>query len=242
MPGSYTRNATVTTDDPANPGISLILKYEAVLRVRAEPDHLVIANFVSGAPTDSREVTITATRGSPNLEIRETSTDRSDLSATLRTLEQGRQYAVSLHSDGSFTSGEEIQGNIRLKTNYEDQSQIIIPYSAHIISRVRVSPQALQFGSVQRAGLVQDPASRDLALEVDNPGGGGAPFTLGRIQSDDKLLRVIEVKPLPGGRKYSVRFRLNPGLPAGPFSGTVSIATSDAKMKRLEVAVSGQID
>jgi hypothetical protein len=241
MPGSFTRNASVTTDDPVNPVISLMLKYEAVQRVRADPERLLITNFVAGAPADSREVTITALAGSPSLEIREVLTDRPDLTATLRTVEKGKQFAFVLHTKGEFISGEELQGSIRLKTNYQDQTEVVVPYTAHVIGRVRVSPPALQFGSVQRAGLKQNPASRDLALEIDNPGGGGARFTLGDIRTDPRQLSVVEVKPLADGRRYSVKFRLNPELPAGSFAGTAAIATSDAKMKLLEVAFSGQM-
>ncbi len=240
--GKMSRSAAVTTDDPVTPSFSLTLSYEAINLLAVDPQRLLLMNFMAGAAAESREIRITAQQPGHPLNHLQAAADRPELTAKVRAIEKGKEYGVTLRSSGAFKAGEFIQGNITLKTGFPGQPEIIIPYSGKILGRVRASPEALQFGVVSRELLRATPEAYDLKVLLDNPGGGGAKFSLGKIESSDKNVKFTRITPVLDGQRYDLHFRVSAEAPAGPLEGKFTIHTSDPMARTFELPFSGQVE
>ena len=236
------RAATVTTDDPVTPSFSLTLSYEGINLLAVDPQRLLLMNFMAGDRAESREMRVTAQQPDHPLNRLEAATDRPELTATVRTIEKGREYGVTIHSSGAFKAGEFIQGNITLKTGFPEQPEINIPYSGKILGRVRANPEALQFGVISRETLRKTPEAYDLTVLLDNPGGGGAKFKVGKIESSDKSVKFISQKPVLEGQRYELRFRVSPDVATGPLAGKFTLQTSDPVVKTFALPFDGRVE
>jgi hypothetical protein len=236
------RSAAVTTDDSTSPAFNLTLSYEAINLLTVDPQRLVLMNFMAGVPSDSREIRVTAQQATHPLNRLEATADRPELTVTVRPVEPGKEFGVTVHASGAFKAGEFIQGNITLKTGFPEQPEIMVPYSGKILGRVRANPEQLQFGVVSRELLRKTPEAYDLSVLLDNPGGGGAKFKLGKIASSDPNVKFTGMKAVLEGQRYELRFRVSADAPAGPLSGTFTIQTSDPQVKSFELPFNGQVE
>lgn len=235
--GPIAKSVWVFTNDPQNPRLQLVVKADVRALVEAEPSY---ARFVvvRGEPVEPVRIQIWSD-SEEDLRVLGVESPFEFLSVEVheategerRSGHAGRQWLLDLSLSRNAPEGA-MADWVVVRTNHPRQAQIKIPVSGFVKPVVAVLPSKADFGQKD----LTEPL--EAILEVKHLGQG--PLELGEISTDVQGLSA-EVEPEEGGRSFKVKLHLDPGLPRGPFSGTLSIATSSPLEPVVKVEVTGTV-
>jgi hypothetical protein len=233
--GPIAKYLVVFTNDPSNPEFSLAVKVEVRPLVQIHPGYVRFLSVV-GETVERSDQTIWAS-DIENLEIRNVRSPYRFVSAEVheakegeeRSEGQGRQWVIEVELAPNAPVGP-MADYIVLDTNHPKKPQMRIPVSGFVRPVLAASPPFADFG--QREVLSPIRAS----VEIKN-------FSEDEIELTEVVssLPEVEARIQRDGDDYYVIVTLNPGLPSGDFSGTVTVTTDSARVPTLEIEVKGTV-
>jgi hypothetical protein len=187
---------------------------------------LTISNTITLSGVDQRPTHVTKVNQGGN-----------DFEVTLRTVENGKQYALAVSSNPALKPGRHTQ-TVEVVTDDPDMPRIPIELEVNVYPLVIATPQAIMLPKVS----LQTDLSRIVIpiVYVRKVRGGG--LEVKRVTSSLPFLKV-ELQTDRAGEAYTIRPSIDKSakLTVGDFQGKITIETNDPDVPVLEVTVRGGV-
>jgi hypothetical protein len=185
---------------------------------------LTMSNTISFANPDKKPAHITKiNQGGKDFEV------------TLRTVEDGKQYALAVTSNPALKPGRYTQ-TVEVMTDDPDMPKIPIDLEINVYPLVIATPQTVMLPKA----AIQGDLSRIAIPTIYVRKVKGDGLEIKRVSSNLPFLK-LELQTEKAGEAYTVRASLDKssGLAAGDFEGKIRIETNDPDAPVLEVVVRG---
>jgi hypothetical protein len=158
-----------------------------------------------------------------------------DFEVILRTVEDGKQYALAVTSNPALKPGRYTQ-TVEVMTDDPDMPKIPIELEINVYPLVIATPQTLMLPKV----TLQSDVSRIAIPTIYVRKVKGDGLEIKRVSSTIPFLK-LELQTEKAGEAYTVRASLDKSssLSAGDFEGKIRIETNDPDAPVLEVVVRG---
>ena len=233
--GPIAKYLVVHTNDSATPEISLAIKVEVRPLVEVHPGYARFLTVV-GEEAEPVDQVIWAS-DIDDLEVRNVRSPYSFVSARARQAKegeersegQGQQWVIEVELASDAPIGP-MAGHIELETNHPQKPTMRIPVSGFVRPILAASPPFADFGPREITGPVR------ASVEIKN-------FSEEEISLTEVVssLSQIDTEIQVDGDDHYIIMILNPGLPAGEFSGTVTVTTTSQRVPTLEIEVRGTV-
>jgi hypothetical protein len=253
--GEITKVATVTTNDSKQPTFGLSLKvffkpdpnspvvvpqpapvaqpFKRVGPFNITPSDKWVTAVVTGL-TMSNTFTLSVV-DQKSAHVTKVNKGGSDFEVTLRTVEDGKQYALAVTSNPALKPGRHTQ-SIEVSTDDPGMPRIPIDLEVDVYPLVIATPQAIMLPKL----ALQSDTSRVVIpiIYVRKIRGGG--LEVKRATSSLPFLKV-EIQTERAGEAYTLRTTIDQSAKptAGDFQGKITIETNDPDVPVLEVMVHG---
>jgi hypothetical protein len=237
MRGATAKTVRVFTNDASNAQIDLVIKANVRAYVEAEPGYARFLAVLGQGAEPVKQVVYSQEPGelivtgvtSPLSFVEVTS---HEASAEERLPGRaGRQWVLELRLTEAAPEGA-FADFVEVALQHPHLRQMRIPVSGFVQPIVAVLPRVADFG---RKDLAQPQTT---VLEVKNL--GKPAVTLGAVATTVKGLKP-ELEVVDEGRLFRLRLTLDPSMPKGDFSGTLTIPTSSALQPQVTIDVRGSI-
>jgi hypothetical protein len=251
--GEAQKFATVTTNDPLQPRIQLTLHF--FFKGSPKPPNLGAATMT---PTGAKKMgpfvvspgdkwTTAVVRGGSvpgTLQILNQGTQLAhitgvnpggtDFSVTLRTVEDGKNYALSIATNPQLKAGHYTQ-TVRLVTDSKDAPEIPIDLDVTVYPFVVAAPTAIHLSSV-----ALDSVSRTVIPVIYVQKVRGEGLLIKSISSDLPFLQIDPKTEIEGKRiVIHMTFDTSKIPTAGKFTGKIHVVTNDEEVPSLDVSIDG---
>lgn len=229
----------VTTNDPFRQALELVVRADVRAFLSLTPPSARFT-FVQFGKEGGTAHLLAAEDGAP-MRLLGVDSPFDYIKATVRELPKaerdadtpGRQWRIALTISGNAPVGP-IAGYIVARTTHPKQPKAYLPVSGFVRPLFAVTPNAVQLNDVRTSATGDRPLQ---TLVVKNF--GEAPIAVTRVSSDlaglDANLVEVEV-----GHTWRVELRMDArAAAAGPFTGTLRLATSSAHVPELTVPIQG---
>lgn len=243
--GPISKSVTLATNDPAAGDARLTVNAVIKPYVEAYPAGFVRFNMLQ-RDTQTQSVTLysedaepfaikSATAPVPWIKMTTRKLGASEAVAGVGRAGQA-QYRVEVTIDGRAAKIGPIAEKIRIVTSSKQQPEYLLSVSGVIRPDYRVEPTAIGFGEVAAADAA---AARTITLRSNDlkaPEG----FAVTRAASDVAGLSA-SIKPTANRGEFAVTVQVGRAMPAGAFSGNVTITTNDPVKPVVTVPVKGTV-
>jgi len=238
LQGNLQKTARVFTNDPKNPQIIIGLKGKVWAPISLNPRYARL----TGSVGDKIEgvVHVKGEKKEP-LIVKLASVSIPDkVEVKLKETEKGRSYELKvknkIQAQGTYI------GQVKLTTNYQEKSEIVITISGNIRPPLEVRPKALSFGRMSESRAQQSkqsgrPMTRSITVLLNK----GNDLKIQKVESDKSLFKVVtkEVKP---GRMLQLSVEpILEKLKKGPNLDRLKIHTNQKHAELLVVPISLEI-
>ena len=225
--GSFRKTATVTTNDPSNPVITLIMTGETLGRIKVDKGRRISLNGCLGSPITADAVLSDPKGG--KLVVTGLENPMSDyLDAKVSPQKDGKTYRLDLTS--TATEPMEFAGPLFLKAPGGP------PVSVWVVANVRgpfsVRPHEVMFGTIDKND--PKPPQRSVLVKkscVDN-------LKMDLIDYNKKHFIVERIWQKPGDELLMIISPILENLPVGPFDENLLLQTDQ---KAFTVKLTGRI-
>lgn len=232
--GPNSKSILVFTNDPNNPQVNLVVKFDARSFVEVFPKPLLSFNALQGEPATDKVVVATSD-GSP-LRITGVDTGGGPFRVSYRELPEkeriadlkGPQWEVNVTVVPNAPQGM-LNQKITLKTSNPKAAEISLTVTGIVRPILQVMPGEINFGTVPATA----PIGRNLLLVSNRP---EAKLELTAVEVDNKVFST-EVIPLTAGQRYQVAVTLGAGAARGTHKTTLRIKTNDPARPSIEIPV-----
>jgi len=254
--GEVSKFATVTTNDPKQGNFGLTLKVffkpdpnapppptpqpapavAAVKRVgpfNISPSDKWVSAVVTGL-TMSNTFTFSSVDQKP-AHVTKVNQGGKDFDVTLRTVDNGKQYALSVTSSPSLKPGRHTQ-TVEVLTDDPDTPRIPIELEIDVYPLVIATPQTIMLPKLAVSGDLSNVVIPMIYVRKVK----GEGLEVKGVTSTLPFLKV-ELKTEKAGEAYTVRTSLDQSAsrPPGGFEGKIRIETNDQDVPLLVVVVRG---
>ena len=236
--GKLQKTARVLTNDPKNAQVIIGLKGEVWAPISLNPRHARLTGTVGDK---IEEVVHLRGEKKEPLTVQLASVSIPDkVEVQLKETEKGRSYELKIKNKVQ-TQGTYI-GQVKLTTNYQEKSEMVIRISGNIRPPLEVRPQALSFGRMSESRVEQlKKTGRSMTRSITVLLNKGNDLKIEKVESDNSLFKAVtkEVKP---GRM--VQLSVEPileKLKKGPNADRLKIHTNQKKAELLVVPISVEI-
>ncbi len=251
--GPFTQTATIITNDPENPTVSLQIHGHMLAKTRLVPDHLVLSSVPAGQPGRA-SLQLFGYEDKP-LEVTGYETDdHQDVELSFSPLPsdevKGEEYAtcgqrIDLTLKPGLPPGP-FKRRIRVKTNVEGMEEIVIPVTGKVSSEISVfGPGWIDSAGVLRLGTVGDAKTvRRLWIKVGGLHPDEIRFEVAEVQPEFVIVRLGERTTPPGSRVavIPIEIEIPEGSPPcnylGPKMeklGRIRLTTNHPTVKELDI-------
>ncbi len=233
--GPIAKYLVVHTNDSATPQLSLAIKVEVRPLLQAHPGYARFLTVVGeGAePVDQ----VVWASDIEDLELRNVRSPYRFVSVAAREAKegeersegQGRQWVIEVKLADNAPIGP-MAGHIEFETNHPSRPNMRIPVSGFVRPILAATPPFADFGPRELTAPIR------ASVEIKN-------FSEEEISLTEVVSTIpqLETEIQVDGDDYYVIMILNPGLPAGAFSGTVTVTTTSRRVPSLEIEVRGTV-
>lgn len=241
MRGAIQKSATVHSNDPANPMVTLSIKGTVKQLIDILPAPYINIRVSQGQPVEGT-VTLVNNDRTP-LHILEVKSSNPEFATHLKTVEKGQRYELQVKLNGAKTVGGRFNTQLTVTTNNKKQPQLNIPVIAVIAARVEAFPERLTFGRLHLASLKDNPQSNVLLTRTITVRSLVPEFKVTHVESSLPFVQLQLVAPQRPGSPYNVRVALvKEKLRTGPFEGTITLRTNDREFSQLKIPLSGEVN
>lgn len=226
--GKFTKSITVSTNDPKNRQMQLLLTGEIKQFVEMEPK-LVQFGRVKADTVSTSKVTLT---NNTNEELKLAIDPNADLkcfSAKLEETVPGKQYELTVTAKPPFETGIN-RVTIPVRTGVEKQPTIDVTVIATLPQRIEFRPDKIQIAGPARA------ESERRVLLTNN---GDEPLHVKDVASTDSRL-TVESTEIEAGQKYQLAVKIPANYTNPAADAAIVIKTDDAKEPELRIPVVGR--
>ncbi|MHC1728342.1 MAG: hypothetical protein AB9866_20465 [Syntrophobacteraceae bacterium] len=224
--GYVKKNATIVSDDPANP--RMIVQVEGTVKplIWIRPEKAVGFQGMAAGLEEKAIDFITTSRA---FHIRKM-TDNLDKKAAYRleTIEDGKHYRLKVANNVKHGN---YRGSITLHTDFSEKPELTIWINASIEGEIAIRPKTLVVGRLS-------PDQGVISGKVLVTNNLNKAFQIVRCTYDDKVISVVQ-SSLPDKAGFSLE--ITPNMenipPGGRIKTTLSIETDVASEARQEVQV-----
>lgn len=255
--GPISKSATVTSNDPANPNMTLIIKAIVKPYVDVLPQGYVRFSALQGE-TSTQSVTLVTEEKAPfKVDKVETPADKPWLKAKVSPVaEKDRvagkgdnvQYKVEIMLEKDAPVGL-LNEKVIARTNLEKAAAVEITVSGLVRPVVSVTPQQLNFGDVTPGA---EPTTRNVVVSHNQE--GKKDFKITKVElmtvpaATDKAAKpqvvkgiTSEITPIQEGSRYQVTLKTAADVAKGPIDAMLTIHTNDKANPKFEVPVKGNV-
>ncbi|HOV85190.1 MAG TPA: OS_HP3 family (seleno)protein [Syntrophobacteraceae bacterium] len=224
--GNIKKNATIESNDPRNPRTALTMQGKVRTLIDVRPADTIAFR---GPARSMGESTLDLAAALQPFRITRVESNLEDkIAHQLVTVEDGKLYRLqvtNLARQGHYS------GFLRLHTDFERKSEILIRVNGSIEGEISVKPGALLVGKLS----AQQPVRKGRVVVASN---SGKPFKIINLVHDEKLIRVTQ-SPLPDQQGVSLEIvpRMENVPPGAPQRTVLSIETDMASEGKQEVQV-----
>lgn len=225
--GNFEKHATLETNDPITPQVTLTLRGIARPPIEVAPKVAGFGKISAGRPA---EMTLTLTNQLDEPVKIEMEKINSDAFAfELVEAKEGEEYRVKVSLKPPYDPGRR-QAAINLTTDLAFQPNIPIRAFAYLSPRIEIIPNKIELGPPNAA------AETTRALMFAN--NGETPVHVIEAKADDPAI-LVEVSDINPGKAYRIVVTLPKGYDPGPKPRIVTLHTDDSQQPTVEVAVIG---
>lgn len=255
--GPISKSATVTSNDPANPNMTIVIKAIVKPYVDVLPQGYVRFSAIQGEPAMQNVTLVTEEKTPFKVDKVDTPADKPWLTAKVVEVAdkdriQGRgdnkQYKVEI-SLGKEAPVGLLNEKLVAHTNIEKAQTIDITVSGLVRPLISVTPQQLNFGDVT---VGAEPTTRNVIVAHNKEDKKDFKVTKVEILSvppaTDKGAKgqpvkglVYELTPIQDGQRYQVVVKTDKDLAKGPIDAVMTISTNDKANPKFDVPIKGNV-
>jgi hypothetical protein len=225
--GNLRKNATVTSNDPKHPQMTITIAGKIIPHVQVEPSNRIYLRGMYGESV-MRELTISSNEKKKDFEIYSVTSNIDD-KITYRVVpdaEPGR-YTVKLFKNPKLPTLN-TWGSITIHSNSELSKEKVVQVNVTTRGAIVVQPSTLNFG----------------ALSVNTTGAGPEKsLTVFKLKGDFHIMDVAfssdhyvaNVEPIEDGKKYKVTVNFRPSEDKKSYVDEMIINTDDPQEPSLRV-------
>jgi hypothetical protein len=158
----------------------------------------------------------------------------------LKETEKGRSYELKVKNKVP-TQGTYI-GQVKLTTNYQEKSEIVIRVSGNIRPPLEVRPQALSFGRMSETRVEQlKKNGRSMTRSITVLLNKGNDLKIEKVESDKSLFKVVTKEVKPGRMVQLLVEPILGKLKTGQNADQLKIHTNQKQAQLLVVPISFEI-
>lgn len=224
--GYVKKSTAITTDDPANPRMTIFLEGTVKPLVAVLPAKSL---YLQGMPDTVTEKVVDLVGSTKPFHITKVDSDLAkNAEYRLETVEEGKHYRVRISNRlqrGTY------RGSINLHTDLAERPELTVWVNALIEGDVGVRPNLVVVGKMS----ANQPVISGKVLVVSNR---DKPFKIVKCTWDEKLVRV-EQTPFPDGKGFSLALTPNmENIPQGSrIQSTLTVETDAAPGEKYDVQV-----
>jgi hypothetical protein len=228
--------AEISTNDPENPSIALVLTGRIDGPLSIEPLPAVFLSVFRGEDL-RRELSLRANTANP-VSLRLVMGEGSHYRAVLDPVKPGKAWRLIVQPAAGVQSGH-YDETLTLESGDPSIGRVAVPVHLFVKGDVYANPDDLDFGDV---GVPARPRPDDDALVpqtffVKKRSG---VFRILRVRSDLPLRFRVDPDGRPGG-SFQIEAGVRPDARRGSLDGTITIETDDPQFPRLTLGVRGRI-
>ncbi len=208
--GSFSKSATVKTNDPERAEFRLQVAGEVISPFKISPRENIFLHAVEGESTRDKFF-IGAEDGGGFKILRVTSSLNEYIDYELKDVIKGEKYMLSVWTKPESKAGV-YSGKILIETDNPESPKITVDVSVNIRGFVNVSPRMINFGTVKRGQNKFH--TRTLRVELAK----GNDLELLEVTTGSPYFRIVETKTVDQGRIYTLSVELIALPPAEELS------------------------
>jgi hypothetical protein len=226
--GSFSKNATVHSNDPDHPRLTISIAGQIMHYVDVQPDRVYLRGMYG--ETVSKEVTIVSNEKKKDFQIVDVSSNIDDkMTYRVEPDAEPGHYKIKLFKNPKLPTLN-TWGSLTIKTNSEKTPEKIIQVNVVTRGAIVCQPTTLNFGAV-RAGAVLGAQGIEKELTVFKVKGD---FNITDITfSSDRYHASVEA--LEDGKKYKVLVGFRPAADQQSYVDEMIIRTDDPQEPSIRV-------
>ena len=236
--GKLQKTARVFTNDPKNGQVIIGLKGEVWAPISLNPPYARLTGIVGDKI--EQVVHLKGEKKEP-LVVKLASVSIPDkVEVQLKETEKGRSYELKVKNKVP-TQGTYI-GQVKLTTNYQEKSDIVIRISGNIRPPLEVRPQALSFGRMSESRVEQlKKNGRSMTRSITVLLNKGNDLKVEKVESDQSLFKVVTKEVKPGRMVQLLVEPILGKLKTGQNTDRLKIHTNQKQAELLVVPISFEI-
>lgn len=231
--GEFSKTATVTTNDPEHPQLTLTIAGKEIPFLNVVPDGTIYLHGRYDEPVE-KQLTITSNEKNSDLKIEKVSSNIDDkITYDVKPGANKGEYLLNVKKRTDVPPSS-AYGNITIKTNSEKSPETILQVHVMVKGSISVTPQTLNYGMVQfgAKGANGDPVTKSvMVLKTDGT------FQLKDPIVDNKNF-TVKISPVEPGKQYKVEITFVPPSKTSSTQrevGELVIATDDPREPEVKV-------
>lgn len=225
--GPFERLATLETNDPVTPKVTLTLRGIARPPIEVSPKTAGFGKISAGRHQDMT-ITLTNHLDEP-VKIEMEKIDSDAFAFDLAETRQGEEYQLKVSLKPPYDPGRR-DATINLTTDLALQPNIPIRAMAYLSPRIEIIPNKIELGPPNSIAEI----NRVLMLANN----GETPVHVIEAKTDDPSISV-EVSDINPGKAYRIAVSMPKGYDPGPKPRIITLHTDDSQQPTVEVAVIG---
>jgi hypothetical protein len=223
--GTWRKSATVTTDDPTHPRLTVSLGGIVINHVDVNPSRVYLRGMYGEQVTS--ELQISSNEKKKDLKILEVNSNIDD-KMTYKVIpgdEPGR-YRIKLYKNPKLPTLN-TWGSLFVTTNSEYTPDKVIQINVVTRGSIIVQPSTLNFGNVRSS----NPTGVEKTVTVSKVAGD---FRIRDVAFSSEFYEAI-VEPVEEGKKYKIRINFRPGADEKSYVDEMIINTDDPQEPSIRV-------
>ena len=228
----FKKSVTVTTDDPVNGQVRLVLRGTVKQYVEVQP-YDVRFGRLTGKEARSKVLTITSNVEKP-LEINlGAKPANKSFTYEIKEVEPGKKFSLTVTAQPPFEPGR-VKDMLKINTNVDQQKTVDVRISAMVPERLDVSPAHVTVPA-QRPGQGEKPVRRQ--VHFTNNGDNNVKLLEATSDDPENIKLTIDMKQ--DGRDYTILVEMPAGYAPPKTGRTITLKTDDPTKPTIKVPVRG---
>lgn len=229
--GQFRKNATVHSNDPDHPQLTISLAGKILQYVDVGPSNRVYLRGMFGEQV-SKEITVSSTEMKGDLEVLDVTSNIDD-KITYKVLpdpEPGH-YAIRIYKNPKLPTLN-TWGSLTIKTNSEKSPDKIVQVNVTTRGAIMVQPSTLNFGTVAGPDAVE-PETNEFERSVFVFKANGE-FHIEEVTFSGEGY-TADIEPVEDGKRYKVTVRFSPSVVRKSYVDEMIINTDDPQEPSVRV-------
>ena len=236
--GKFTKSASIFSNDPKNPSLSVKLTGNVKTYITINPPRVSLSGFEGDALssilkiTNNEETPLKITHQESNIDDK--------IKYELKPVVEGKEYELTVNTLPALKGSA--RGTITLTTTSTKKPKLDIMVAINIQDELAVSPNTIHFGTIRLTTKPgEPPAQLNLTKPLTIRKARGEPFAIKKLTPSSDLLQIKQ-EVQEEGKIYRIYISLNrEKLKQGQLDETLEIKTDYKKKPVIKVNVKGNV-